>query len=105
MNSLTKAVASGLLALGLNGVARAQNTQIMPNGIGGYNVYTPGAPTTQVMPNGIGGYNEYTPGAPTTQVMPNGIGGYNVYTPPPPLVHMPSLSMPQMPSPYGNDNE
>jgi hypothetical protein len=39
------------------GVTHAQ-TQVLPNGAGGYNVYGPQG-TTQVLPNGAGGFNVY----------------------------------------------
>ena len=54
-------------------------TQVIPNGLGGYNVYGPQG-TTQVIPNGVGGYNTYGPNG-TTQIHSNGVGGYSVYGP------------------------
>ena len=53
-------------------LAMAQ-TQVRPNGVGGYNVYGPQG-TTQVIPNGVGGYNTYGPNG-TTQIQSNGVGG------------------------------
>ena len=52
--------------------ARAQTTTITPNGLGGYNIYTPPS---------IGSGGSFNP-ASTTTVSPNGLGGYNAYTPP-----------------------
>jgi hypothetical protein len=52
-------------------------TQVIPNGVGGYNSYGPNG-TTQIQSNGVGGYNVYGPSG-STQVIPNGVGGYNVY--------------------------
>ena len=59
-----------LCALGLflgTGVTHAQ-TQVLPNGAGGYNVYGSGG-TTQVLPNGAGGYNTYGSNG-MTQILP-----------------------------------
>jgi hypothetical protein len=50
-------------------------TQVLSNGMGGYNVYGPSG-TSQIMSNGMGGYNTYGPGG-TMQTMPNGLGGFN----------------------------
>jgi hypothetical protein len=63
----------------VDGVAHAQVTQIQPNGLGGYNVYTPGQFPTQVTPNGIGGYNVYAPPAQAPVYSPP------AYFPPPAL--------------------
>lgn len=57
-------------------VTHAQ-TQVLPNGTGGYNVYGPQG-TTQVLPNGTGGCNVYGSNG-TTQALSNGMGGFNIY--------------------------
>jgi hypothetical protein len=58
------------------GAVHAQ-TQVLPNGAGGYNVYGPQG-MTQVLPNGAGGFNVYGSNG-MTQILSNGAGGYNVY--------------------------
>jgi hypothetical protein len=48
-----------MIALPIVNVAYAQ-TQVMPNGVDGYNVYSPNG-TSQVTPSGVGGCNIYGP--------------------------------------------
>ena len=96
MKQLRTIIMGAGLILALAGSAKAQTgfTQVRPNGLGGYNVYSPGGSFTQVQPNGLGGYNSYGPGGSFSQSMPNGLGGYNIYShpgfqPPPPPVFRP----------------
>jgi hypothetical protein len=49
-----------------------ETTTVSPNGLGGYNAYTP----PSIGPNG-----SFNPGG-TTSITPNGLRGYNVYSPP-----------------------
>jgi hypothetical protein len=58
------------------GAVHAQ-TQVLPNGAGGYNVYGPQG-MTHVLPNGAGGYNVYGSNG-TAQILSNGAGGFNIF--------------------------
>lgn len=68
-----------LCALGIFlsfGEVHAQ-TQVLPNGAGGYNSYGSNG-TTQILPNGAGGFNTYGSDG-SSQILSNGAGGFNIY--------------------------
>ena len=58
------------------GVTHAQ-TQVLPNGTGGYNSYSSNG-IKQILPNGAGGFNTYGSDG-STQILSNGAGGFNIY--------------------------